>query len=178
MGVYMSEPIKITYLNMYCLLYANYTLIKLVKPVFLKKNCNAHKNAVRAGRWKSQSSMGHRGSAKRTNTCHQASGGMVNDVSHSWGKRNWCKDYRQEGAWAGKFCVAGTQATGAVERHEARKHSREPTMNGDFIPESTENEWPEQAGDYHRCHLEDALAATWGNELGRKQSAGRNQGIR
>lgn len=29
---------------------------------------------------------------------------------------------------------------GAVERHEARKHSREPTMNGDFIPESSENE--------------------------------------
>lgn len=66
---------------------------------------------------------------------------MVNDVSHSWEQRNWCKDYIQASRSLGRDSVwLELRPQGAVERHEARKHSREPTMNGDFIPESSENE--------------------------------------
>ena len=63
---------------------------------------------------------------------------MVNDVSHSSKKLvqrlQASRSLGRDSVWL------ELRPQGAVERHEARKHSREPTMNGDFIPESSENE--------------------------------------
>ena len=63
---------------------------------------------------------------------------MVNDVSHSSKKLvqrlQGSRSLGRDSVWL------ELRPQGAVERHEARKHSREPTMNGDFIPESSENE--------------------------------------
>ena len=61
-----------------------------------------------------------------------------------------------------------------MERHEAREHSRGPTMTVEFTLESMESDY-RQAEGYHLCSLERCSGCSLGVELGRKQSAGRSQ---